>query len=52
MIAGSRNSSYYSKKIGDFCQEIQIQERVKVKAKVEVEEKIKEKKRLNLEDRG
>jgi hypothetical protein len=48
MIVGSRNNPYYSKKIRDFCQAIQIQERVKVKAKVEVEEKIKEKKGLRL----
>ena len=44
----SKYDPYYSKKIRDFCQEIQAEDRGKVKVEVEV----KEKKGWRLEDRG
>ena len=42
----SKYDPYYSKKIRDFCQEIQVEDRGKVKVEV------KEKKGWRLEDRG
>jgi len=48
MNVGPRDIPYYSKKIRDFCQEIQGEDRGKVKVEVEV----KEKKGWRLEDRG
>jgi hypothetical protein len=48
IIVGSRNDPYYSKKIRDFCQAIQIEVQVQAKAKA----KVMKKKGLRLEERG
>ncbi len=52
MNVGPQDIPYYSKKIRDFCQEIQAEIQAEDRGKVKVEVEVKEKKGWRLEDRG